>query len=70
MFKNVIPFKKKKVSEEVKIDFLRNYYNKKYEAEDKIDDGVNIPFFLRAESKVNEIILTGSVDLEYNKIAK
>lgn len=69
MFKKVIPFKKK-VSEEVKISCLREHYLKKFEAEDKQSDGVNIPFFLRAESKVNEIILAGAVGLEYEKIAK
>ncbi len=64
----VMPFRGKQT--ENKVEFLRERYTREEQAKDKVDPGVNIPYFLRVESKINEVINAGMVESEYNKYKK
>lgn len=64
----VIPFRGKQT--ENKVEFLRERYTREEELKDKTDPGVNIPYFLRAESKINEVKNAGLVESEYNRYKK
>ena len=67
-FSNVIPFRGKK--QENKVEFLRERYTREEKAKDEKDTGVNIPYFLRVETKINEVKNAGMVEAEYNKYKK
>ncbi len=64
----VIPFKGKNT--ENKVEFLRERYTREEELKDKNDHGVNIPYFLRAETKINEVKNAGMVESEFNRYKK
>lgn len=56
--------------EDVRINFLRDYYTREYKEADKKDNGPKIPYFMRAEAKVNEIRRAGMVNQEFERLAK
>lgn len=64
----VIPFRGKQT--ENKVEFLRERYTHEEQEKDKVDPGVNIPYFMRAESKINEVKNAGLVESEYNRYKK
>ena len=64
----VIPFKGKQT--ENKVEFLRERYTREEQAKDEKAPGVNIPYFLRVETKINEVKNAGLVESEYNKYKK
>ena len=54
-----------------KIALIRIFYMKKYRIEDmKAPELISIPYFLRAEQKISEIIKENTIDFEYNKVRK
>ena len=60
-----IPFIKTKAE---KLAALQVFYRKKYRIEDlRNPDSINIPYFLRAEQKINSIIKNNEIDSEYKK---
>lgn len=61
----VLPFKGKNNVD--KVEFLRERYTREEQAKDEKDTGVNIPYFLRVESKINEVKNAGMVESEYNR---
>lgn len=66
--RNVIPFKGKQTVN--KVEFLRDRYTKEEIEKDKKDQGVNIPYFLRVETRINETVNANKVEVEYNKYTK
>lgn len=62
---NVIPFRGKQTVN--KVEFLRDRYTREEKAKDEKDPGANIPYFLRVETKINEVKNAGMVESEYNK---
>ena len=64
----VIPFRGKQT--ENKVEFLRERYTREEQEKDKVDPGVNIPYFLRVESKINEVKNAGMVESEYSRYKK
>ena len=63
-----IPFIKTKAE---KLAALRNFYTKKYRIADiKAPELISIPYFLRVEQKISEIIKENTIDYEYNKVRK
>lgn len=64
----VIPFRGKQT--ENKVEFLRERYTREEQEKDKVDPGVNIPYFLRVESKINEVKNAGLVESEYSRYKK
>lgn len=64
----VIPFRGKQT--ENKVEFLRERYTREEQEKDKTDPGVNIPYFLRVESKINEVKNAGLVESEYSRYKK
>ncbi len=59
-----VPFMK---STYEKISFLREYYAQKYRAEEMKTKVIEIPYFLRTNNKLNEIIQNNEIDFEYKK---
>ena len=46
---------------------MRDRYTREEKAKDEKDPGANIPYFLRVETKINEVKNAGMVESEYNK---
>lgn len=64
----ILPFNGKENRKmDSKIEFLRRYYTSKELAKDAKDHSVNIPYFLRVESRINEVKQSGMVEDEYNR---
>ena len=66
---NPIPLFKGKaeVPQSEKKEYLRKRITEEMKREDEKDKGVNIPCFMRAETKLNNIEAAGMVDSEYKK---
>lgn len=61
-----IPFVKTKNE---KLSAIKNFYLKKYRLEDITDpETINIPYFLRVDNKIAEIIKNNAINKEYKKI--
>ena len=62
-FEIKLPFVK---TQEEKIEELRKFYSKKYRLEDlQNSESINIPYFIRVEQKIKEIINSNTIDYEY-----
>lgn len=60
-----IPFVKTK---DEKLAALRKFYSKKYRIEDlNAPNSINVPYFLRTQQKISEIIKKDTINIEYNK---
>lgn len=53
-----------------KKEFVKNELNRIYKAEDKETGMVNIPHFLRAESKVKQLELSGRLNRVYEDMKR
>lgn len=61
-----IPFIK---TQQEKIEILRKYYNRDFRNEDiKNNFPLDIPYFVRADIKLNEIIKENKVNIEYKRL--
>lgn len=63
-FEIKIPFIKTK---EEKIQELRKFYTMRFRVEDLRTEGVNVPYFLRVEQLIKEIILKDTVNKVYKE---
>ena len=59
---NIIPFR---VTDEMKEAYLFAAISQEYEKQDRESGAVNIPYFMRARQKVDQIKLNGELDKEY-----
>lgn len=66
---NILPFRPK-VTDEQKEQFLLTAVTAECEAEDRKNNTVNIPYFMRARQRVDAIKLRGELDQEYNNYMK
>ena len=64
---NIIPFR---VTDEMKEAYLFAAISQEYEKQDRESGAVNIPYFMRARQKVDQIKLNGELDKEYKKYKK
>ena len=57
-----------KITPAQKKEYVKNEICRRYEAEDKASDAVNIPYFLRAENKVKQLELSGRLNRVYEDL--
>ncbi len=59
-----------KITPAQKKEYVKNEICRRYEAEDKASNAVNIPYFLRAENKVKQLELSGRLNSVYDDMRK
>lgn len=59
-----------KITPAEKKEYIKAELCRKYEAEDKKTGMVNIPYFLRAESKVKQLELSGRLERVYEDMKR
>lgn len=57
-----------KITPTQKKEYVKNEICRRYEAEDKVSNAVNIPYFLRAENKVKQLELSGRLNRVYEDL--